>query len=290
LDSTLASTHGKPLDAEWTRWLHHNMSRGCAIDELRGILGTNGFDAKSVEAAIAAFRGGPPVVPMPVVRTEIPRANLRIPSAVAHGGGKAEFFIADDFLPAAECDEIVALILAQLRPSTISTPPGGEYDTGFRTSRTCDLSDQIPAVARLDTRIAEAIGLERSLAEPTQGQHYEVGQVFKTHTDFFKPYELEQYSMGELGQRTWTFMIYLNDVEGGGETEFPDLGMKVSPRKGRAVIWNNLLSSGEGNNATRHQSLPVTAGTKTIITKWFRMKRGKPMAFASNRVGWKQPY
>ena len=266
------------------------MSRGCSIDELRGILKTNGFESRSVEAGIASFRNTPGAVPMPVMRVEIPRAAMRIPSAVPHGGDKAEFFIADDFLSAAECDEIAGLILAQLRPSTISTPPGGEYDKAFRTSRTCDLSDQIPSVAALDTKIAQAMGYDRSMTEPTQGQHYEIGQVFKTHTDFFKPYELEQYSMGELGQRTWTFMIYLNDVEGGGETEFPDLGMKVTPKKGRAVIWNNLLESGEGNHATRHQSLPVTAGTKTIITKWFRMKRGKAMTFASNRVGWKQPY
>lgn len=287
----MASTHGKPLDEEWTRWLHHNMSRGCAIDELRGILRTNGFDERSVEKGIASFRkAAPGTVPMPVVRAQVPRANLQVPNLAAHGGEKAEFFIADGFLSREECDEIASLILAQLRPSTISTPPGGEYDKAFRTSRTCDLSDQLPAVGRLDTKIAQAIGFDRAMAEPTQGQHYEVGQVFKTHTDFFKPYELEQYSMGELGQRTWTFMIYLNDVEGGGETEFPDLGMKVQPKKGRAVIWNNLLASGEGNHATRHQSLPVTAGSKTIITKWFRMKRGKAMTFSSGRVGWKQDY
>ena len=274
---------GKPLDAEWTRWLHQNMSRGCAIDELRGILKTNGYDARSVEAAIASYRTAPAFVPMPVMRSDVPRANLQLPAAVPHGGEKAELFIADDFLSPAECDAIVALILAQLRPSTISAPPGGEYDKAFRTSRTCDLSAENPAVDALDTKIAQAIGYERSMAEATQGQHYEAGQVFKTHTDFFKPYELERYSMGELGQRTWTFMIYLNDVEGGGETEFPDLGIKVTPKKGRAVIWNNLLASGEGNGNTRHQSLPVTAGTKTIITKWFRMKRGRPMNLGSGR-------
>ena len=287
----MASTRGKPLDTEWTRWLHHNMSRGCALDELRGILKSNGFAERSVEAGIASYRPhAPAAVAMPTIKAEIPRANLQVPAAVPHGSDKAELFVADDFLPSAQCDEIVALIMAQLRPSTISSPPGGEYDKAFRTSRTCDLSDAIPAVARLDARIAQAIGYDRSMAEPTQGQHYEIGQVFKTHTDFFKPYELEKYSMGELGQRTWTFMIYLNDVEAGGETEFPDLGLKVQPRRGRAVIWNNLKAGGDGNDHTRHQSLPVTAGTKTIITKWFRMKRGKPLAFSSARAGWKQTY
>jgi prolyl 4-hydroxylase len=290
LGSTLAST-GKPLDAEWTRWLHLNIQRNCSIDELRGILRSNGFNEASIEAGIkSAGKVVPGHVPMPVIAAEVPRANLKLPNAVARGGEKAQLYTVDDFLSAEESDEIVALILSQLRPSTISMPPGGEYDTAFRTSRTCDLSDTIPAVARLDTKISEAIGFARSMAEPTQGQHYEVGQVFKTHTDFFKPYELEKYTMGDLGQRTWTFMIYLNDPDGGGETEFPDLGIKVSPKRGRAVVWNNLHSSGQGNDATRHQSLPVTAGTKTIITKWFRMPRGKVAEFKSGRVGWQQTY
>ena len=155
---------------------------------------------------------------------------------------------------------------------------------------TCDLSDTIPAVARLDTKIADAMGLARTMAEPTQGQHYEVGQVFKTHTDFFKPYELERFQMGNLGQRTWTFMIYLNDVEGGGETEFPDIGLKVTPLLGRAVLWNNLRPNGLGNDHTRHQSLPVTAGTKTIITKWFRMPIRQAPLVSSGQVTWKQTY
>jgi len=282
---------GKPLDEEWTRWLHHNVARGCAIEELKGILRSNGFDERSIEAGIASAPQGAPIAPpRPALQGRIPRPHLKLPNAVPAGAGKAELYIADNFLTPAECDEIVALIRAALRPSTISEPPAGEYDKAFRTSRTCDLYDSNPTVAGLDAKICAAIGFDKWLAEPTQGQHYEVGQVFKTHTDFFKPYELDRFVMGELGQRTWTFMIYLNDPEGGGETEFPDVGIKVQPRMGRAVVWNNLRDSGTGNDATRHQSLPVTAGTKTIITKWFRMPRAKPAAFASSAWGWKQNY
>jgi hypothetical protein len=127
----------------------------------------------------------------------------------------------------------------------------------FRTSRTCDLSDSDSAVARLDQKIYSAIGFDKSLAEPTQGQHYEVGQVFKTHTDFFKPYELEKYTMGALGQRTWTFMIYLNEPAGGGETEFPDLGVKVAPKLGRAGHLEQPARLGRGQ---RRDAPPEPAG------------------------------
>jgi prolyl 4-hydroxylase len=281
----------KELDAEWRRWLNENVARGCSLEELKGILRREGFDERSIRTSIAAAPAAGTAVPAPVVpQAAIPRARLQLPKAVRHGEGKAELYIAEDFLDAAECAGIVELIRAQLRPSTISAPPGGSYDNTFRTSRTCDLSDALPEVARLDAKICAALGFDKSLAEPTQGQHYEVGQVFKTHTDFFKPYELDRYVMGSLGQRTWTFMIYLNDPQEGGETEFPEIGLKVTPKRGRAVAWNNLHANGQGNDNTRHQSLPVTAGTKTIITKWFRMPRGKPALVQSGPVSWKQNY
>jgi prolyl 4-hydroxylase len=286
----LARTGARRLDVEWTRWLHTNIARGCSIEELKETLRKEGFEDSSVHAAIASAPNGELPVPPPPSIANIPRAHLRLPNRVDQGRGQVEIFTADDFLAADECAGIVSLILAQLRPSTISAPPGSGYDNAFRTSRTCDLSDTVPAVAQLDAKICSALGFDKSLSEPTQGQHYEVGQVFKTHTDFFKPYELERFYMGNLGQRTWTFMIYLNDVERGGETEFPDIGLKVKPKRGRAVVWNNLLRAGEGNAATRHQSLPVEAGTKTIITKWFRMMRQKPPAFSSGPVTWNQTY
>ncbi len=289
----MASAKTRKLDAEWTRWLHTNVARGCSLDELKGILLKEGFEASSIDWALASApraRSPMPSTPVATADASIHKPHLKLPNAVAHAEGKVQLYTVDDFLTAPECEEIVALIGAQLRPSTISAPPGSGYDTTFRTSRTCDLSDSIPAVARLDAKICDAIGFDKSLAEPTQGQHYEIGQVFKTHTDFFKTYELERFHMGNLGQRTWTFMIYLNDPQAGGETEFPDIGLKVTPKLGRAVVWNNLQRTGEGNEATRHQSLPVTAGTKTIITKWFRMPRRRPPVAASGPVLWKQPY
>ena len=284
------AARGKPLDAAWTEWVHHNVARGCARDEMTAILRREGFDERAIEAAFAAAPRKIPIASAPASAQGIPRANLQLPAAVRHGGSNIELYSADDFLSPGECAQIVDRIVATLRPSTISAPPGGEYDNAFRTSRTCDLYDSDPVIAALDEKICRAVGFARHLAETTQGQHYEVGQVFKTHTDFFKPYELDKYAMGDLGQRTWTFMIYLNDAEGGGETEFPELGIKFAPKRGRAVAWNNLRATGEGNDLTRHQSLPVTAGTKTIITKWFRMRRRQAPAFASPRVNWQQPY
>ena len=257
----------RPVDAEWLRWLQVNVERGCSREELVKTLLANGFDDASVVKAMKqVLAGAVPVAPVIAAPAEI-----RIPNATKHPSDEIELYTAEDFFSPSECAELVSLIRTSLRPSTITTHPDGEPDKAFRTSRTCDLTGGQPVVKALDARICQALGIDAAYAEPTQGQNYEVGQTFKPHTDFFKGYELEKYALRNLGQRTWTFMVYLNVPEGGGETRFVDVGLTVKPKLGMAVAWNNLLPSGEPNYKTHHEGAPVTAGVKTVITKWFRM-------------------
>ncbi|PMZ61406.1 oxygenase, partial [Pseudomonas sp. FW306-2-11AA] len=75
--------------------------------------------------------------------------------------------------------------------------------------------------------------------ETMQGQRYAVGQHFRAHFDYFneaQPYWPKMVETG--GQRTWTAMIYLNDVEEGGATWFPTIGIRVAPKKGLLLTWN----------------------------------------------------
>ena len=44
------------------------------------------------------------------------------------------------------------------------------------------------------------------------------------------------------GPRFCTFMIYLTDVEAGGRTVFPTIGVSVAPKLGDALFWFNLDS------------------------------------------------
>ena len=170
-----------------------------------------------------------------------------------------------------ECEELTEIIKRTLRPSTISHD--GTADAAFRTSRTCDLVGGEPAVRALDEKICGAMGIDPALAEASQGQYYELTQEFKPHTDYFEAYELERNSTPTLGQRTWTFMVYLNDVESGGETAFVNIGLAIPPKQGTAVLWNNLKPDGTPNYDTLHHGTPVKAGHKAIITKWFRRPR-----------------
>ena len=166
------------------------------------------------------------------------------------------------------CQALIALIDTQRRPSTVSDYNG---DSAFRTSETCDLDAAIPIVAELERLIIDFIGLDPAHGEPIQGQRYAVGQEFKAHTDYFEPDGVDFHTFTSVaGNRTWTAMIYLNDVEEGGATWFPQAGLRVAPRRGLLLAWNNMNPDGSPNTLTLHEGMPVVKGVKYIITKWFR--------------------
>ena len=194
-----------------------------------------------------------------------------LPNAYRWPTSRVELHVVDDFLSGEECRALAAIVRGRLVPSELTR--ADEPDKAFRTSRTCYLSlADGPLVGDVDSRICRYLGLSPSYGEPIQGQHYEVGQQFKAHTDYFEGDELA--AVGGSGQRTWTVMIYLNETERGGETLFPRLGATFVPQAGRALVWSNQRSDGLPNPDTLHHAMPVGAGTKTILTKWFR-ERGR---------------
>jgi prolyl 4-hydroxylase len=183
---------------------------------------------------------------------------------------KLELFIVDNFLPPEMCRELMAMIDRDRRPSTIADPNGDNY---FRTSETCDLPPDEPVVQKLEQMLRALNGIDPAHGEPVQGQRYEVGQEFKAHTDWFNPdgADWEQYC-GVAGQRTWTFMVYLNDVEAGGATRFKVINKTVQPEGGKLLAWNNRHADGRGNVSTLHHAMKVRKGLKYVLTKWYREK------------------
>lgn len=188
----------------------------------------------------------------------------RVPSA------RIDMFILRDFLSAPECESLIARIEAQHRPSTIADYNG---DDVFRTSSTCDLSREDPVVAEIAHRLAALSGIDIRHAEPLQGQRYEVGQEFKAHTDYFEPRgpDFQKYC-SVAGQRSWTFMVYLNNVEAGGATRFKVIDKVIQPEAGKLVCWNNRRPDGTPNPATLHHAMKVRKGHKFVITQWYREK------------------
>jgi len=183
---------------------------------------------------------------------------------------KAELFQLRGLVPDDLCDALIALIEQGRRPSTIADDNGDAY---FRTSETCDLDANLPAVARFETLLTQLCGLNPAYGEPLQGQRYAIGQEFKPHTDYFTPGGRDFTKFCALsGNRTWTFMIYLNDVAAGGATRFKALDKTFHPERGKLLCWNNRLANGAVNPATLHHGMKVRKGVKYVITKWYREK------------------
>ena len=178
----------------------------------------------------------------------------------------------DNLVTADECDQLIEKIEQNLSPSTVANKDEENCVSSYRTSRSANLyyfhDDLYLAV---DKRITDIMGLYPFLGESMQSQKYEIGQYYKEHHDFFYPLtkEYETYCTW-MGQRTWTAMLYLNDVEEGGETYFKHLKLNVKPKRGMLIAWNNLYRNGLPNLKTLHEAIPPKSGPKYVITKWFR--------------------
>jgi prolyl 4-hydroxylase len=264
------------LDESWQAWLQENLSRGCSPMELVDILKGHGFSLPAIRRHMGARfpesmdqRGASPLQLPPLMLRPPPQLHRIDTDAV-------ELYTLEGFLRPGECTRLTNLIRHHLRASTV-TIAGTERS--FRTSLTCDLSLLRSRIAtEIDRRISRILGIRLEYSEGIQAQCYEVGQQFRAHTDYFEP-GTEEYARfaAERGNRTWTFMVYLNEGMEGGGTRFHAINQVFQPRQGMAVIWNNLNPDRTPNQSTLHSGEPVLAGRKVIITKWFREFGKGPM-------------
>ncbi|MFK8041993.1 prolyl hydroxylase family protein [Congregibacter sp.] len=276
------------ISEERVKWTRSNLKGGATVEETRRALEEQGFAAKDVKYALkkAASKADYKNSLKPTAAQSGLQGNnvyvdyqaLAEPKLVREASGDKVTIVSEDklqlyairnFLNARQCEQLIDAIKGDAHPSKIDS-----YDqqSAMRSSSTCSLRvHEHPFVAGVNTAIANAIGLSNSWAEVTQGQWYEPGQQYKPHPDYFVPGTPEYERFVKTGgQRTWTFMIYLNQPEAGGGTHFLNVNKTILPETGTAICWNNLLRNGDPNPNTVHAGLPVEAGSKFIITKWFR--------------------
>jgi prolyl 4-hydroxylase len=196
-------------------------------------------------------------------RLEADPSVYRLPVDTIEIYGVAEFFSAD------ECARLIAMVDAVARPS----PTYHGNSDGGRTSYSGDVNPDDSLIRMIQRRLDDLLGIDPDHGEMIQGQRYAPGQEFRAHYDFFDT--AADYWPAELargGQRTWTAMGYLNAVEAGGATEFPRVPISVPPQPGTLLVWNNMGAGGNPNPLSLHAGMPVEAGTKYIVTKWYRVR------------------
>ncbi|MYM96356.1 proline hydroxylase [Rugamonas sp. FT81W] len=175
-----------------------------------------------------------------------------------------------------ECDAIVAHCGTRYTRSTVT----GEADGAsvVHEGRTSEMAfiqrGEAEVAERIEQRLAELAHWPAECGEPFQLQKYGVTQEYRPHYDWLDPDSSGHRShLARGGQRLATFILYLSDVEQGGGTVFPGLGLEVYPKKGSALWFLNTDVNHQPDKQTLHGGAPVVSGTKIIANKWLRQGR-----------------
>lgn len=179
------------------------------------------------------------------------------------------------YLSEAECDYIIRLGAPSLQRSTVVDHHSnrGKVDQ-VRTSEGMFFAynHQDSILTSVEKKISVTTGIPKENGENIQLLHYSTGAEYKPHHDYFDPntFAGKEY-LKTGGQRFATFIMYLNTPEGGGETIFPLLNLKVKAQKGDALLFYNCDLQGHVDQKTLHGGAPVTRGEKWIATRWLRL-------------------
>lgn len=165
-----------------------------------------------------------------------------------------------------ECDELIRLSKDKMQRSKIGSTR--EVDE-LRTSSSMFFQEgENEIVARVEKRISSIMSIPIEHGEGLQILKYTPGQEYKAHYDFFS-----STSKVANNNRISTLIMYLNDVEQGGETFFPKLNLSVTPQKGMAVYFEYFYNDEDLNKLTLHGGAPVITGEKWVATQWMRKQK-----------------
>lgn len=99
---------------------------------------------------------------------------------------------------------------------------------------------------------AKEFGIVFSKMEDCQILHYSTSnQYYKPHID-----------SGSMTPRIFSALLYLNDVEEGGETYFNLFDVSIKPRAGRLALF-------PAQYTYLHEALPPKSNEKFVVVTWF---------------------
>ncbi|HQY29082.1 MAG TPA: 2OG-Fe(II) oxygenase [Burkholderiaceae bacterium] len=293
-----------PLPDDWQDWLVSNIARGCEDAELAAVMVESGFETRYARIVTATVRSmvdrvraqGLQLVPespeaaaglvvgQPARERRYRADPVRLPAAVevrAHDREMSIRFtladpnvaLVDGLLSADECARLIRTASGKLqRSEVVDRASGAMAISGVRTSQGTHFGiGENEVVDRLERRIAALTGTRIEQGEPLQVLHYRPGGEYLAHHDYFDPADPGSAAHLRIGgQRVATVVVYLADVEGGGETVFPGIGLSIRPRAGSAAYFEYFSQQGLVDSRCLHAGAPVSRGEKWIATKWLR--------------------
>lgn len=287
MTTTLAAPPAPGLTPEWQDWLAGNLVRGCPDAELMKVMRENGFDEQYSRVAISVVRSMTQRVqasPSSAMLTDYQADPIRLAAVNQIRAADRDVGIGFtlinpnvalivDLLSEQECEKLIQLSTGKLRRSEVVDRASGKLEVStVRTSEGTHFGrGENAVVERLEKRIEALVSIPVDHGEPFQILHYDAAGEYLPHHDFFDPKDpgsAEHTKSG--GQRVATLVIYLCDVELGGETIFPELELSVKPRRGSAIYFEYCNKAGELDPRCLHGGAPVVRGQKWIATKWLR--------------------
>ena len=180
----------------------------------------------------------------------------------------------DDMLSEDECRHLVLASQPHLRSSYVVNPESGQpVSHSMRSSDDAAMSWRLHDIPYylINRLYCEVLNLPAAHGEDMSVIHYRKGGEYRLHHDYFEAGTQDERVQRKYGgQRLYSMFTYLNDVPAGGETEFPALNLRIAPRRGMAVLFDNCDGEGRPDPRSKHASRPVEHGEKWLAVKWFR--------------------
>lgn len=178
----------------------------------------------------------------------------------------------DNVFDAALAEEIISLGQPKLSRAEVVDQSGGGKADDRRTNEAGAIDQWSNGnLSSLVTKIADIVRLPPENSEPASLLKYQGEQRFDPHTDAFDQSVGGREFLAQGGQRLFTTICYLNDVEKGGETEFPALKLSIRPKLGRVLVFGNTrLGTALEHPHSTHAGRAVEEGEKYALTLWWR--------------------
>jgi prolyl 4-hydroxylase len=288
------------LPQTWQDWIMENLARACSPLDMANSMARSGQHSMAVARAaidealalrargIDGTAGGSATAPAPASAFEAPQEMPYIDisrNLVAAPDREVEVLfvlkqpqviLLGNVLSDEECDAIVSHCGGRYTRSTVTAEADGA--SVVHEGRTSEMAfiqrGEAEVAERIDRRLAALAHWSPECSEPFQLQKYGKTQEYRPHYDWLDPDSAGHRShLARGGQRLATFILYLCDVDQGGGTVFPGIGLEVFPKKGNALWFLNTDANHQPDKQTLHGGAPVVSGTKIIANKWLRQGR-----------------
>ncbi len=276
-------------------WILHNLDRGCGAADIVAAMIQQKFDPKIAAALVQAFidarLNGTPMpndgLTLELEETQYQYETPRIaPGSIIHTSDRSipvrvriaqpVVVVLENVLNSDECAQVMDLARDRLQASTVVDPASGNnMPKDYRDSEGMFFQlEENPLIARLDRRIAQLMNMPVENGEGLQVLRYGAGGKSEPHFDYLIPSnDFNRESLLRSGQRVSTLVVYLNDVEAGGETYFPEIGLSVVPKRGNAIYFEYANNLRQVDPKSLHASSAVVTGEKWAMTKWMRERK-----------------